>query len=197
MNYLPCLGGTGFPHSKPFCGVDSSLPLPQGPEWIVPLDFPCGWSAVFCTLLLIISELCSFHVFQPGFLAWWDGDLHWKVGEADSAPLPGWGGKADQPSGLARIFIWGPESSIPMPHQVSWSVCTTILTLQISKTVSWDYYLADAHRILVCQDLNAGCCKILPILFHNYISSVQALWIPQNLYETRLEWGFPQNDPQC
>lgn len=68
---------------------------------------------------------------------------------------------ADQAPGSERLSVWGCESSRPAPCQIPCSHCTTVLALQMSKPVIWDYYLDIEGKNLVFQDQSVGCCKLL------------------------------------
>lgn len=77
----------------------------------------------------------------------------------DSVP---WLGMCKPSLGLAKVLIWGFESSRSTPQQVSWSVCAIDLALQMRKTYGWYYSWGAAGMDMVCQDLCDGCCKTLP-----------------------------------
>lgn len=105
-------------------------------------------SSAYHTLCLNVAALCSFKVFQPGFLVRQAQELYSEMGQAVTQ-FPGFGGVRPGPRSRKSI-VWGPESGRPVPQLVPWLGCTTILSLQMNVTGSWDFYLGTADRNLVC-----------------------------------------------
>ena len=73
---------------------------------------------------------------------------------------------ANQAPGLTKkkkkTLVWGHKAGRSTPAWVLWPEPATMLVLQISKAICWDYYLATEYMDSVDQDPCAGCCKPLP-----------------------------------
>lgn len=81
-----------------------------------------------------------------------------------------------------KFLIWGCKLGRYAFYQVSWSQCTPNMTLLMSKTAGWDYYLGTAVMKSVFQDMCADCWKpLIPSL-----SQSDSQWsvprLPYNLH---------------